>query len=173
MTWLIKTSSALLWDSCSILESCAQPLISETPFNFVFCFKFFFIFKTYFSLTLFCFLQSSQRAPSLSPTPGGARGGPPQWAGLVRRLPERYFFLFYRYSRTIVVPHLGHFFGIAGNPPGMGALLPHLGQTQFPPAPMPTPLPIPRPDPRPPPEPFPAGPVPSLLGITPPIFFVT
>ena len=69
------------------------------------------------------------------------------------------------YSRTIVVPHLGHFMVLQGTPREWELLFPHLGQRQFPPAPPPIP---PRPDPRPPPGPFPAGPVPSLLGITPP-----
>jgi len=164
----MAASSSARWDSFPALESCAQLLfITETPFkNFLFfqiC-----LLKNHFSQKPFYLSQSSQGAMSLSPTHGGVRGGPPM-GGAHPAFAGNVFFLRNLYSRTMVVPHLEHFRVLQGTPRPWELLLPHLGQTQFPPAPMPTPPPMPLPDPSPPPEPFPAGPVPSLLGITPPI----
>jgi hypothetical protein len=77
------------------------------------------------------------------------------------------------YSLTMLLPHLGHFISKQGLPLRCWALAPQEGQTQFPAGPAPgrlppmRPLPDPRPIPPPPPVPgpWPAGPVPSPLGI--------
>ena len=112
----------------------------------------------------------------MSPANGGVRGGPsidgnhPALAGKILldpALPSRRMSDWINlYSRTMVAPHLEHFMVVQGTPREWELLFPHLGQRQFPDS-LPPPIP-PRPDPRPPPGPFPAGPVPSLLGITPP-----
>jgi tellurite resistance protein len=80
------------------------------------------------------------------------------------------------FDRVIICPHFGHFCWLQGTPTWCGAVVPQLGQTQFPPGPMakppprprppPPPCPPPRPMPRPVPGPCPVGPVPSPRGIT-------